>query len=266
MSKAVVLAVVLILIAVGAAAVVMNPQLKKEVTSKIGVGGETTATSSQPQAGQTSGAGAETGAQQQGGTQSTTTSPGGGAGEASTQSPPVQEAGNTSIELPQLAVNVSLEDLDKIVEQAAGEEAGGGENSVQSGNGQPLTGSQCSLDACMLVVEYYDKVKAEDLNLTPLFDTSIVDADSLIEMHKALYEKFDMVKYTITWLGDPEEYSTGIPEGYSLVYAVKYVINTTYKDSSGNLLRTSSKLLTFVGLTDNGTLKILQTVPLEAGG
>ncbi len=242
MGKKAVLGLVAIIILGLAAAVYMNPSMLNNMLNQT----KTTGTQQQPQI---------TTQPTPSTTTSPTATPGSTGQETPVQGQPSQAgSGETKTKLPELAVNVTLEDIEKIVTGNTSE------------TGRETGEEKCTAPSCSIVVEYYNKVMNEDMNLTPLFDTSLLNETALLEIHKALYEKYDLLNYTITWLfnQNPEEKENAVP-GYDQVYILPYNFTGTYRDTAGKQFTITRTLVTFVGYnTTTGQFKILQTVPLES--
>ncbi len=243
MGKGAAVAIVLIIVVV-AAAYMFYPPFRELIP--LSHTSSTTATTTSTQAPATT---TTTSAQTTGTTSSSTTTTT-TATTTTTKTTTTSKPGNRTVTMPKVAVNETLENLNKTVQEIVAIE----ENATQT------TESGLYPYAQKIIEEYYNRIMKEDLNITSLFDTDIVDEASLIEMHKQLYSSFDMLNYTIEWLGY-NEFTENIPQGYSMVDAVTYLLNTTFKDREGNILENSVKLITYVGLMNNGTVKILQTVP-----
>ncbi len=187
----------------------------------------------------------------------TKTTQGGSTTQTETQATSPKNASAVSegvAKLPKLATNVTLKEIERIIV-----------GNVTSATQEKEEGL-CSSAPCNLVLEYYNKVKNKDLNLTPLFDTSLLNETALIELHKALYEKYTLMNYSITWLFDqhPEESDITFP-GYDEVYVLPYNFTGIYEDTSGSKYIVATRLVTFVGYNQTtGQMKILQTISLES--
>lgn len=164
--------------------------------------------------------------------------------------------------LPPLATNLTLDKLEEILEEKHNE-------TVRENTPAYTPIDFCSSGACQILVDYYEKVKKEDLNLLDLFDTTLLDNTSLIDLHKALYESFDLLSYNITWLFNSNEPPTAnkcVP-GFDKVYIVPYNFTAVYKDQEGQLVNITTQLVGFIGMsyTEDGkeVYKILQILPLN---
>ncbi len=243
MGKKAVLGIITIIILGFAVAVYMNPSMlnnmlnQTSTTINPGTQETPTTTTSPPQ-------------------ESTTETPGSTGEETQSPSQVGQGGGEERnlTKLPKLAVNVTLEDLERVVKGNT------------TSTGEEVEQEECLDPSCSLVLEYYNRVMKEDMNLTPLFDTSLLNETALLELHKALYEKYDLLNYTITWLFNlqPEEEDRAVP-GYDTVYILPYNFTGTYRDTTGKQFTITRTLVTFVGYNaTTDQFKILQTVPLES--
>ncbi len=243
MGKKAVLGIITIIILGFAVAVYMNPSMlnnmlnQTSTTINPGTQETPTTTTSPPQ-------------------ESTAETPGSTGEETQSPSQVGQGGGEERnlTKLPKLAVNVTLEDLERVVKGNT------------TSTGEEVEQEECLDPSCSLVLEYYNRVMKEDMNLTPLFDTSLLNETALLELHKALYEKYDLLNYTITWLFNlqPEEEDRAVP-GYDTVYILPYNFTGTYRDTNGKQFTITRTLVTFVGYNaTTDQFKILQTVPLES--
>ncbi len=164
--------------------------------------------------------------------------------------------------LPPLATNLTLDKLEEIIEEKHNETVGE-EIPVYV----PM--DFCTSGACQIIVSYYEKVKNEDLDLLGMFDTTLLDNTSLIELHKALYEAFDLISYNITWLfnsNEPPTVNMDFP-GFATIYVVPYNFTAVYIDREGQSVNVTTQLVGFVGMsyTEDGgeVFKILQILPLN---
>ncbi len=101
------------------------------------------------------------------------------------------------------------------------------------------------------ILGYYNAVKKEDLNITRFFDLSVVDEDSLINLHKAFYEAYDIKKlevsnFTCTFVSNDTIKCT-------------YTVTITVVDENGEEMTQVNNLVTFT----NSEGLIIQTVPAE---
>jgi len=186
----------------------------------------------------------------------------GGGGEENGNQTGGPEASGGGGALPVLAANTSLEDLSRIINETLPSNGGPSYVEVNDTVAESLEGTPA-----YPVLEYYEYVMDENLSaILPLFDLSIVDNRSLELLHKALFERYDLVEYNISI----DEASIYMVAGYipgaeaaqTPVYAVKYVFTGTFRDNNGNMHTVSQHLATFVEESSSGYL-ILQTVPLE---
>lgn len=99
------------------------------------------------------------------------------------------------------------------------------------------------------ILKYYEAVRKESLNITNLFDLNVVDEDSLIKLHKAFYEAYDIKKLRVS----------NVTCSFISADVIKcsYTVTITVVDKSGKSLTQVNNLVTFT----NKDGLIMQTVP-----
>lgn len=98
------------------------------------------------------------------------------------------------------------------------------------------------------IINYYRAVKDEDLRISKYFDLSVVDNESLIKLHKALYEAYDIKELRVSNLTCSFVSND--------VIGCSYVVHVVLIDRSGKSLTQVNNLVT---LTNRDGL-IIQTV------